>query len=140
MTHAKILRFLSIIKALELSIQKPDMEQITFHSRLTALGRFRIELFQFGLRADFLDNKSIFEQFITHIQEDEELRERKCLRHIISINGRDYRDHPEVALIKESVELHFGAIWMWNNIAQDLVRDRKDIDLSIPEHTTHVFL
>ncbi|KAL8270280.1 hypothetical protein Esti_005796 [Eimeria stiedai] len=73
-----------------------------------------------AFKEDFAGNSATFTEKLGYIKQPERLGAQNCLRGIANA----YLNPPEISIVKESVDLHFGAIWLWNKIATYLLTDR----------------
>ncbi|XP_026189752.1 uncharacterized protein LOC34619083 [Cyclospora cayetanensis] len=72
---------------------------------------------------DFNANKHQFNTMLETMKNDHSLEEKSCLKTVVHPEGSFLND-PELSTVKSSVELHFGAIWMWDKIARILLKSR----------------
>ncbi|KAL8433279.1 hypothetical protein ACSSS7_004064 [Eimeria intestinalis] len=73
-----------------------------------------------AFREDFAGNSAVFTRELDHLKQPEPLGARNCLKS----TADPHLNPPEISIVKESVDLHFGAIWLWNKIAAYLLKER----------------
>lgn len=73
---------------------------------------------------DFKSTQKEFVGLLERLTKDELLQERHCLKGIFDDSKAALFNPSEVTVVKESVELHFGAVWLWDNIAQLISNQR----------------
>ncbi|KAL8447010.1 hypothetical protein Emag_004482 [Eimeria magna] len=70
-----------------------------------------------AFKKDFAGDSAAFTKKLTQLKQPERLGVRNCLRSIAD----SHLSTPEISIVKESVDLHFGAVWLWTKIATYLV-------------------
>ncbi|KAL8432976.1 hypothetical protein Efla_001184 [Eimeria flavescens] len=93
-----------------------DRQQQTFQAlELSSVQSFVVSFF-----TDFESNFSDFTKLLQSMKQHDRLGARNCLSGMEHL----HLNPSELSTVKESVDLHFGAIWLWNKIAENLLKDR----------------
>lgn len=59
------------------------------------------------------------------IKQEEHLEKQSCLRGIVQSASAFFLNPAEFSIVKSSVDLQFGAMWMWDKVARILLQNRK---------------
>ncbi|CDJ51825.1 hypothetical protein, conserved [Eimeria brunetti] len=80
--------------------------------------------------ANFDVNRRHIAALLDGIRDEEHLKEQRCLKSIVHPSAAIFLNPSELSVVKSSVNLHFGAIWMWNKVAQTLLQNPDVPDIS----------
>ncbi|CDJ39102.1 hypothetical protein, conserved [Eimeria tenella] len=73
---------------------------------------------------NFSVSKAQFTALLHTIKQQENLEEKACLKQIVGPSEAASLNPPELGIVKSSVDLHFGAFWMWDKVGRILLQNR----------------